>query len=98
MNSHFTAGFGSELIKEARFRAGVKKLMAQGKDYMRRRTLAKQLGVRPADVDRVLAIQAKKVRRRKILQGMAGLGTAGALGVGSAIGSKRMTKLERDEL
>lgn len=82
MNSNFIAGFGNELVKEARLRAVVGKMMARGKDYMRRRRLAKQLGVKPADVDRVLAIRAKRARRRKFIG--AGLTSAGVAAGGLA--------------
>jgi hypothetical protein len=90
MNSHFTAGFGDELVKEARLRATVGKLMAKGKDYMRRRRLAKQLGVKPADVDRVLAIQARKAKRRKLMRAGATAATVGGLAAGSMMGSKKL--------
>jgi hypothetical protein len=90
--NHFTAGFGSELVKTAGLRSSVGKLVGRGKDYMRRRALAKQLGVKPADVDRVLAIQKKKARRRKIMKTTAGAGTAGALAAGSLAGSQRLRK------
>ena len=85
MNSHFTAGFASELIKEARLRAGVNKLMARSKDYMRRRRLGKQLGVKPSDVDRVIALRKKQLLRRKILTG--GL-ASGALVAGGMAGKQ----------
>jgi hypothetical protein len=94
MNSHFTAGFGNELIKEAGLRSAVKRLMSRGKDYMRRRGLAKQLGVKPADVDRVLAIQAKKARRRKMMKTMAGAATIGGLATGSMMGSRKLQQHE----
>ena len=80
MNTHFTAGFGNELIKEARIRATIGRLVGRGKDYMRRRRLAKKMGVKPADVDKVLAIQAKRARRKKMVRGGAALASAGAVG------------------
>jgi len=86
MNSHFTAGFADELTKEAGLRSGVRRLIGRGKDYVRRRRLAKQLGVKPADVDKVLAIQRSRARRRKVIGGVAA--GVGGLAAGGLIGTK----------
>lgn len=69
--------------KEAGVRSVVRKIRGVGQELLRRRELAKKLGVSMADVDRVMAIRAQSARRRKILGGLvtgAGLAAGGWAG------------------
>ena len=84
----FHTGFTDELTKEAGLLSGVKGLVQRTKPqkmslgYFKRRRIAKQLGVKPKEVEAELQ-RLGRSRRRKNL-GVA----AGGLAMGSAMGSQ----------